>query len=401
MAKIYKSFLFDGKKSEDFDVYITGSAVYDAPDRDVELVNIPGRNGALVIDRNRFNNITVTYPAGTYAKDQADFAIKMEALRNFLASRKGYKRLEDEYNLDEFRLGIYKDGLQVDPVLHGKAGQFSLVFDCKPQRYLKSGEAPTEFTADGTIYNPTFFDASPLLEVKGRGEVVLNGFPIEINVDPLGELPLFEAVENNGAAASANFGNVAYKSGDDIHVKSSRWVVVVQSTSGAIYNPAPVGVGLTVAGTVLTDVTQLQFSAVLPEAVFTEGTSETKTYSANCDMTINGSSYNVAMAISLIYDGDKNIKTTVSVTRSSNAVLLIKSVTTKLGAGTVDSTATSLNETLYIDCELGEVYDENGQSYNNAVSLGADLPVLSPGSNDVELANTIDALRIIPRWWRI
>ena len=143
MAKIYKSFLFDGKKSEDFDVYITGSAVYDAPDRDVELIDIPGRNGALVIDRNKFKNITVTYPAGTYAKDQADFSLKMEALRNFLASRKGYKRLEDEYNLDEFRLGIYKDGLQVDPVLHGKAGQFSLVFDCKPQRYLKSGETST------------------------------------------------------------------------------------------------------------------------------------------------------------------------------------------------------------------------------------------------------------------
>ena len=75
MAKIYKSFLFDGKKSEDFDVYITGSAVYDAPDRDVELIDIPGRNGALVIDRNKFKNITVTYPAGTYAKDQADFSL--------------------------------------------------------------------------------------------------------------------------------------------------------------------------------------------------------------------------------------------------------------------------------------------------------------------------------------
>lgn len=400
MAKIYKSFLFDGKKSEDFDVYITGSAVYDAPDRDVELIDIPGRNGALVIDRNKFKNITVTYPAGTYAKDQADFSLKMEALRNFLASRKGYKRLEDEYNLDEFRLGIYKDGLQVDPVLHGKAGQFSLVFDCKPQRYLKSGEASTEFTADGEIYNPTFFDAAPLLEVEGRGEIVLNGFPIEINVDPLGELPLFNAVSSGGYAASNVFDDVPYASGDDIHVRGSEWSVEVAVPGSSIYNPTPTGTGVTAVSSLISGGSSLKLTASLADAVFTEGTPETKTYSANVDFTASNVAYNAAMALSLIYDGDKRIRASMSITLSDNAIRLV-SLGTKLGAGTVDSTKTSVSETLYIDCELGEVYDENGQSYNNAVSLGADLPVLSPGSNDVELANTIDALRIIPRWWRI
>lgn len=400
MAKIYKSFLFDGKKSEDFDVYITGSAVYDAPDRDVELIDIPGRNGALVIDRNKFKNITVTYPAGTYAKDQADFSLKMEALRNFLASRKGYKRLEDEYNLDEFRLGIYKDGLQVNPVLHGKAGQFSLVFDCKPQRYLKSGEAPTEFTADGEIFNPTFFDASPLLEVEGRGEILLNGFPIEINVDPLGELPLFNAVMYNGSSASNTFDDVPYASGDDIHVRGSEWSVEVAVPGSLIYNPTPTGTGVTAVSSLISGGSSLKLTASLADAVFTEGTPETKTYSADVNFTASNVAYNAALAISLIYDGAKRIRASASLTLSDNAIRAI-SMSTKLGAGTVDSTKTSLNEILFIDCELGEVYDENGQSYNNAVSLGADLPVLSPGKNIVELANTIDALRIIPRWWRI
>lgn len=395
------SLTFGPVNSSDFDVIISGEGVFDAPKKDVEKVSIQGRNGDLIIDRNRYENITVSYPAYYYKDNMYDFKSILNNFRSALASQRGYQRLEDTFNPDEFRLGMFADGFEVDPLKHNTVAQFSIEFDCKPQRFLKSGEVPQEFTADGSIYNPTPFEAAPLLEVEGRGEIELNGYPIEINVDPLGEVPLFEAEEKNGAAASANFGNVAYKSGDDIHVKSSRWVVVVQSTSGAIYNPAPVGAGLTVAGTVLTDVTQLQFSAVLPEAVFTEGTSETKTYSANCDMTINGSSYNVAMAISLIYDGDKNIKTTVSVTRSSNAVLLIESVTTKLGAGTVDSTATSLNETLYIDCELGEAYTAGGQSYNNAVSLGANLPRLGAGSNEVVIPATIDALRIIPRWWRL
>lgn len=413
MAKIYKSFLFDGKKSEDFDVYITGSAVYDAPDRDVELIDIPGRNGALVIDRNKFKNITVTYPAGTYAKDQADFSLKMEALRNFLASRKGYKRLEDEYNLDEFRLGIYKDGLQVDPVLHGKAGQFSLVFDCKPQRYLKSGEASTEFTADGKIFNPTFFDASPLLEVEGRGEILLNGYPIEINTDPLGKLPLFadkdrQRSTSQGVTTDTEyglFGNVPYAAGDQIEVYQSSFMVEYAPPSGGYFVSASVSSETNVKAFEPVINSYLLFQITLAKQTFTEGTAKTVTGSATFSVVSKNSSNqdvaeNITINVSLKYDPQAGRYIAASVSASDGYVTL-SNLSPHIGDGYIYSTKTALNEKLYIDCELGEVYDENGQSYNNAVSLGADLPVLSPGENVVELANTIDALRIIPRWWRI
>ena len=113
--RIFKSLTFDNQASRDYGVFITGEAVFNAPQRDVEMVSIPGRNGAYALDRGRFENITVTYPAGIFAENEADFAKAVSDFRNYLCSRSGYCRLTDEYNPDEYRLAVYKSGLEVSP----------------------------------------------------------------------------------------------------------------------------------------------------------------------------------------------------------------------------------------------------------------------------------------------
>lgn len=403
---LFKSFLFDGVKSEDFGAHITGSAVYDAPQKDVELVEIPGRNGALIIDNNRFKNIQVSYPASIAGKDQADFSEKVRALRGFLTSRVGYKRLEDEYNLDEFRMGVYKDGLQVDPIAHGKAGRFDIVFDCMPQRFLKSGEAPFDFSASGKIYNPTFFESSPLLEVQGRGEIVLNGYPININVDALGELPLFNAVTGSGSQVHANFGDVPYASGDGITVKNSAWTLTFKAPSGGYILDSSLSniSGVQAVNSVNQGGNNAMITVSIPSAAFVEGTASTVTGSVKLYLdgklaNTNNFTDTITITVTLAYNGSKKITAFVSISGTSNTSLLSSSI--KLGDGFVNSSITSLNKTLYIDCEIGEAYTEDLENFNNAVSLGAELPKLSPGENTINLANTIISLRIIPRWWKI
>ena len=180
----YRSFTFDNKNSLAYGVYITGEAVYNAPARAVEKVNIPGRNGDLLLDQGRFENIEIKYPAGTFGEDQSDFADKIGAFRNILAARHEYYRLTDDYNPDEFRMAAYKDGLEASPVPFQRAAEFELVFDCKPQRFLTSGEQVTTLTASGTISNPTAFDARPLLVVTGTGNLTVNGVQIAISKTP-------------------------------------------------------------------------------------------------------------------------------------------------------------------------------------------------------------------------
>lgn len=166
---VFNSITFDGINSLDYDVYVTGEAVFNAPERVIEMINVPGRNGAVAIDQGRFENVLVSYPAGAFASDQAGFADKIADFRNELVSRHAYMRLVDSYNTDEFRMGIYHSGLEIIPVSNVKAGEFTIEFDCKPQRWLLSGETPQTFTSTGTITNPTLFPARPLLKVTGAG----------------------------------------------------------------------------------------------------------------------------------------------------------------------------------------------------------------------------------------
>ena len=151
---MYKSLSFDNTSSRNYGVYITGEAVYNAPERAVEMISIPGRNGAFALDQGRFENIEVSYPAGIFADNEADFAQAVSDFRNFVCSRKGYCRLTDEYNPNEYRMAVYKSGLEVDPA-QLRAGEFTITFDCKPQRWLTDGETPVDIGTWGDTETET------------------------------------------------------------------------------------------------------------------------------------------------------------------------------------------------------------------------------------------------------
>lgn len=135
-----KTFTFDGENSADYGLYISGDSVYNAPNREIDMVSIPGRNGQLAIDLGRYENITVTYPAFVFADTQEEFREKIRRIRNWLCSKTSYQRLTDEYNPESFRLGLYKSGLEVEPIFYNRCGEFEMSFDCKPQRFLFTGE---------------------------------------------------------------------------------------------------------------------------------------------------------------------------------------------------------------------------------------------------------------------
>ena len=216
---IFKSLIFDDIDSRNYGVYITGEAVYNAPEREVEMITIAGRNGQLALDKGRFENIEVTYPAGIYADNQADYAKAISDFRNALCSKVGYQRLTDEYNVDEYRMAVYKSGLEVSSV--NSAGEFTITFDCQPQRFLMSGEAPITVSSGDTILNPTHFESKPMLEVEGYGTIEFNGFEIELTNEVLGNV---EILPRGSAYQSAlkTFSKAQFNAGDTITVVDER-----------------------------------------------------------------------------------------------------------------------------------------------------------------------------------
>ena len=131
--------VYDGKDLSDFGVACIGSAVYGAPSRDVESVHIPGRNGDLLFDNGGFMNTDITYPQCSIVER---FPVNVEGLRNHLLGKTGYRRLEDSYHPDEYRLAEYRGPFTADAhTARGyRSGTFDLTFNAMPQRFLKKGE---------------------------------------------------------------------------------------------------------------------------------------------------------------------------------------------------------------------------------------------------------------------
>lgn len=169
-------FVYNSMDSRTYGVYISGSGIFDSPARNMNFISVPGRNGDLIGHEKRFENINLTYPAFICA----DFKNKIQSFRSAMQSVQSYARLTDSYHTDEFRLAAFVGGVDVSPASMLQAGKFDITFNCKPQRFLTSGETETTFNASGTISNPTSFPSKPKITVTGYGTLTINGSNITI-----------------------------------------------------------------------------------------------------------------------------------------------------------------------------------------------------------------------------
>lgn len=170
------SVTFGGQNlSTAFRVYPSGNESFNTPERAVEVVEVPGKNGDLTFDLGRFKNIEVSYPCFI----AEDLETNLNALTAFLGSQKGYKKLEDTYHPSYYRMGMFIGPLEQEIILL-QAGVFTLTFNCKPQKFLTSGDTVQSFTSDSSITNPTLYDSKPLLRVYGNGTVGIGAFSFTV-----------------------------------------------------------------------------------------------------------------------------------------------------------------------------------------------------------------------------
>jgi len=413
---LYKGLVFDGVDSRDYGIYITGDAVFNSPERDVEMVEIPGRNGAYALDKGRFGNIEVSYPAGIFGDTEADFREGIRAFRNALASRKGYKRLEDEYNPTEYRMAVYKSGLEVTPTAL-KAGEFTITFDCQPQRFLKSGETAVTVADGGTITNPTLFEARPLVEVEGYGRLSVDGDTVVVHNEPYGPVTLLQSIRSNRGYVVFSHNVSLMNTGDSITVASgsgSSFEVWEQSSGNDYVEVTAVSASLSgdISGTATPGETFFNIVTMdLDGFALTNGTTATKTFAVNTSITytVNGAqrSASTVLTFAFKYDADSQ---TVSFYHVSTSPALPAELRVSLpsywryAAITGNSTKLLIGDTIYLDLDIGEAYyyGDNGiAAVNNIVEMPAELPTLKVGENVIEYSDTFDSVKVIPRWWEV
>ena len=178
--------------SLDFGIVISDASVWGSPKRVFESVSVPGRNGDLIFDEGRYENAPIDYNC-QILNDGGE----LDRFRAWLASQVGYVRLEDTYHPEEYRLAAVSSGLTPQMTLWAlRRGDFNVTFSAKPQRFLKIGDVGTEYESNISIYNPTYFEARPIIRVYGYGDLVVGGVTVSIESNSLSYIDIDSQVDD-------------------------------------------------------------------------------------------------------------------------------------------------------------------------------------------------------------
>lgn len=159
--------IYNGISTADYDITVEQPPSYLGAKRDQEFKHIPGRNGDLIVDKGGYNNVNREYNIAI-GSEVKDFSLLSKLVSRWAYSSKGYARLEDSYEPDYFRLAAFDSELNLENVLN-HMGRGTIQFNCKPQRFLKSGEVPLVFEGNllgQKILNPTTQESKPLFEFE-------------------------------------------------------------------------------------------------------------------------------------------------------------------------------------------------------------------------------------------
>lgn len=413
---IKNSLIFGGVSSADYGIFIGGEGVFDAPKRAVEMLEVPGRNGAIAIDLGRYENITVEYPVFVPARSKKEFRSKLSEFVNAIASQKGYQRLSDTYHPGEYRMGLFAEQIEVDPVRYNTAGGFRLIFNCKPQRYLTSGEQDISVSSGDTLINPTLFETGPLLEAEGYGTIAFNGYEIEIKDDDIGDVQLLSPITDRWTNSRAYYDGSLLEQGNTITVHGNRVVKFearLTDSSYSVTGQSLIQTTANIPGTFSYTASQVNNEGYNFELIY-EGD---ETFPYGDDVQINdfftlqisckrgGATTTVSRTVQISFAANSSyIRFIVPAGSSADGITFTSLGTYSFGAVTAFSTQSVLGNPTYIDCDFGEAYKIDGGeviSLNAYIDLGSDLPKLASGANEITYDNTITQLKVVPKWWKV
>lgn len=161
--------IWNGISSDDIGVVVEHYPSITLPKRKLEALQIPGRNGDLIIDQGVFENYEQSYQIFLDSVRYGGLEAAMPKIANWIIGSSGYQRLEDSYFPEFYRMAYVANGPQFANWFN-IYGEGTLTFNCAPKKYYKTGEREIEVLSGMTLHNPSGFWAEPLIKLQFAGQ---------------------------------------------------------------------------------------------------------------------------------------------------------------------------------------------------------------------------------------
>lgn len=172
-----ETFYLDGVDAQSVGIHLQKPLTFSEAVPISEAQSIPGRNGDLIFETGSYDNRSGSASCYCLQRD-VEKALRMAG--RFLMSKNGYRRLETSDDPDHFWMARVENSPRIEQRLRTLA-PFEIGFDCKPQRFLKSGENKIEFNENGILYNAYGQIALPIIAITsyGSGTVTIGNCTVE------------------------------------------------------------------------------------------------------------------------------------------------------------------------------------------------------------------------------
>ena len=162
------NFIFRGIDSRDIGVVVEDMFDVHRPKRNVQTIQVPGRDGRLTQDDGTYDTYTISGKINCFGAPLSDVYAWLSGSGDLILGDEPTRSIRASATAQikntRFRCDGCYDSLQVS-------------FDCQPFRYhVEQTEGANDITLDGnpdTVTNPGTAESAPKIKIEGTGDVVL------------------------------------------------------------------------------------------------------------------------------------------------------------------------------------------------------------------------------------
>ena len=210
-------FRYKGKSSKEMHLRVLNDVGFTSPTRDVNAIQVPGRDGDLMMDNGRFNSVVRSIPCRIEAPSNVNVESVINDVNNWLIDDGRFHEFGWDSDPEFKYLARVEDSVSSQRVL-SRFGTTTIDFRLHPIKYLRSSLEEQSVRNNDVIENPFNVEAKPLLRVSGMvsggGDLVIEigGRPLVLRgmaqsgcvidsetqtiTDPSGRITLFEIMRS-------------------------------------------------------------------------------------------------------------------------------------------------------------------------------------------------------------
>lgn len=164
------SFTFNDLKSTDFNMYINAEYEIASSASDYQIVEVPGRDGDLIIPNNRYKSFVQELPI-IYLGKHKETMQKIDQARQIMLADSKWHDFLFSFDRDYIYRAAYLSSFPVKKTVTGITQ--TLQFEMMPYKYLVGGQKSVTVTSGNTLKNIGTIIAKPLIKLTGSGDITL------------------------------------------------------------------------------------------------------------------------------------------------------------------------------------------------------------------------------------